>query len=121
MSKGTSSVLRGLKNTYRPAEPVDTYPPAVWSFLNAVAPTDPDHFTRLQRLIHTWIEVGRIDPPDTPKGAEKLERVTSAPAGHLKQTIDDLDDRQAMLGDLRAKLSFMKRDLAILLSVLHNP
>jgi hypothetical protein len=106
---------------HRPAERVDTYPPAVWSFLNAVAPTDRDGFTRLQRLIHTWIEVARIDDPNSAKGADKVRRVTSAPADHLKLTIDDLDDRQAMLGDLRAKLSFMKRDLAILLSTLHNP
>jgi hypothetical protein len=36
----------------------------------------------------------------------------------LPLTIDDLEDRAAMLADVRAKVSFLKRDLAVLLSSL---
>jgi hypothetical protein len=32
----------------------------------------------------------------------------------MRLTIDDLEDRAAMLEDVRAKLSFLKRDLASL-------
>jgi len=38
------------------------------------------------------------------------------PGDKIKQSISDLDDRQAMLYDFRARLTHMKRDLAILLT-----
>jgi hypothetical protein len=37
------------------------------------------------------------------------------PGEKIQQTIGDLDDRQAMLYDFRARLTHMKRDLAVLL------
>lgn len=111
-----SNMLAELFN--RPAEPNSTYPTAVWDFMTSVAPTDQDKITRQQRLIRTWVEVKRIDPPNTRKGETKIEHVTSRPSDGYKLTIDDLEDRVAMLEDLRAKLSFMKRDLAVLLQAL---
>jgi hypothetical protein len=111
-----SNMLAELFN--RPVEPTSEYPSAVWRFLTSVAPTDPDKITRQQRLIRTWVEVRRIDPPNTPKGERKIQRVTSQPSDRYKLTIDDLEDRVAMLQDVRAKLSFMKRDLAVLLQAL---
>ena len=57
----------------------------------------------------------RTDPPFTPAGKNKIERVTSQPSDKLPLTIDDLEDRSAMLEDVRAKISFLKRDLAALL------
>jgi len=53
--------------------------------------------------------------PVLKKGEAKIERVTSRPSDGYKLTIDDLEDRMAMLQDFRAKLSFVKRDLALLL------
>jgi hypothetical protein len=44
-----------------------------------------------------------------------FDRVTSQPSDKLLLTIDDLEDRSAMLEDVRAKISFLKRDLAALL------
>jgi hypothetical protein len=111
-----SNMLAELFN--RPVEPTSSYPTAVWDFMTSVAPSDQDRITRQQRLIRTWIEVKRIDPPDTQKGKTKIEHVTSRPSDGYKLTIDDLEDRVAMLQDLRAKLSFMKRDLAVLLKAL---
>jgi len=46
--------------------------------------------------------------------------VTSQPSDKLPLTIDDLEDRSAMLEDVRAKISFLKRDLAALLLSLPN-
>jgi hypothetical protein len=37
------------------------------------------------------------------------------PGDKIKQSIGDLDDRQAMLYDFRARLTHMKQDLSILL------
>jgi hypothetical protein len=87
----------------------------VWSFLNDVAPTDADGMTRKARLIQTWISLKRTDSPATAAGKNKIDRVTSQPADGLLLTIDDLEDRAAMLEDVRAKVSFLKRDLAGLL------
>jgi hypothetical protein len=91
------------------------YDPIVWSFLNDVAPTDEGGLTRKERLIQTWITLRRTDPPSTSAGKNKIERVTSRPSDKLPLTIDDLEDRSAMLEDVRAKVSFLKRDLAVLL------
>ena len=102
----------------RPALPDSRYSPLIWAFLNDVAATDPGKLTRSQRLIDTWISLKRIDPPQTDAGKDKINRVTSEPSEKLKLTIDDLEDRVAMLQDVRAKVSFLKRDLAALLASL---
>jgi hypothetical protein len=94
------------------------YGPIVWSFLNAVAPTDEDSLPRKERLLQTWITLKRTDPPSTLAGRDKINRVTSQPSDRLLLTIDDLEDRSAMLQDVRAKISFLKRDLAALLLAL---
>jgi hypothetical protein len=98
----------------RPALEDSRYTPVVWSFLNDVAPTDPG-LSRKERLIQTWISVKRTDPPATAAGKKKIDRVTSQPSDELPLTIDDLEDRSAMLEDVRAKVSFLKRDLAAIL------
>lgn len=99
----------------RPALEDSRYDPIVWSFLNDVAPTDQEGFTRKERLIETWITLKRTDPPSTAAGKSKIDRLTSQPSDRLFLTIDDLEDRSAMLEDVRAKVSFLKRDLAALL------
>ena len=64
------------------------------------------------------VELKRLDRLTASSGIAKVERVTSTPAQHLKLTVDDLEDRTAMLQDVRAKLSYLKRDLAVLLASL---
>lgn len=103
----------------RPILPTSHYPPVIWHFLSEVAPSDPDHITRRDRLMRTWVELKRLDPPpNTPVGQVKIDHVTNSPEQHLLLTIDDLEDRMAMLQDVRAKLSYLKRDLAALLESL---
>lgn len=58
--------------------------------------------------MQTWIGVRRIDSLSS---AGKIDRLTSEPSELLKLTIDDLEDRAAMLQDVRARISFLKRDL----------
>jgi hypothetical protein len=100
----------------RPANERNIYSTVVASFMNSPVPADPEHLTRQQRLIRGWVQVGRIPDPSSAKGQEKIAQITSTPSGKVKQTIADLDDREAMLYDFRARLTHMKRDLAILLS-----
>jgi len=91
------------------------YPSTVWAFLNDVAPTDPG-LTRKERLVRTWMEVKRID--SVAGSDNKIARVTSQPSELQKLNIDDFEDRVAMLQDVRAKISFLKRDLGMLLKSL---
>jgi hypothetical protein len=99
-----------------PSDSNNVYPPVVVAFMNAVAPNDIDGLSRQDRLIRSWIEVGRIPEPDSAKGREKIDHLTSLAGEKVKQSIADLDDRQAMLYDLRVRLNYIKQDLAILLA-----
>jgi hypothetical protein len=98
----------------RPPLPDSVYPATVWAFLNDVASTDPG-ITRKNRLIQTWVEVKRIDSLGDDG---KIAQVTSQPSQRQKLNIDDFEDRVAMLQDVRAKISFLKRDLGLLLKSL---
>lgn len=100
----------------RPALLDSQYPSTVWAFLNEVAANDPTGLTRKERLIQTWIDVKRID--SLAGSSEKIDRVTSQPSELQKLNIDDFEDRVAMLQDVRAKISFLKRDLGLLLTSL---
>ncbi|WP_260735096.1 hypothetical protein [Tunturiibacter lichenicola] len=99
-----------------PGDSNNVYPRDVARFMDSPAPNDPDKLTRQQRLIQIWTKVGRIPALDTPQGKAKVAKMASRPGDTVKLSIGDLDDRQAMLYDFRARLSFMKRDLAELLA-----
>lgn len=99
-----------------PSDINNVYPPIVASFMNATAPNDLDGLSRQDRLIRSWVDVGRIPAVDSVPGQEKINHLTSLPGQKIKQTIADLDDRQAMLYDLQVRLNYMKQDLAILLA-----
>jgi hypothetical protein len=103
-----------------PGDPNNIYPPVVANFMRASAPNDPENMTRQQRLIDAWIKLRRIPPQGSPQRMEKLRRVASRPGDNVKLSIGDLDDRQAMLYDFSARLSFFKRDLAALFEGLPN-
>jgi hypothetical protein len=96
----------------RPTLPNSRYPSTIWSFLNQTSPTGPAGLTREQQLLQTWVQVKRIDSLSS---AEKIDRLTSQPSENLKLTIDDFEDRGAMLQDVRARISYLKRDLGTLL------
>lgn len=101
-----------------PSDINNVYPKVVVSFMDSIALNDEDGLSRQDRLIRNWIELGRIPDPKTPDGQQKISRLVSLPGQNVQQTIADLDDRQAMLYDLRVRLSYMKLDLAILMASL---
>ncbi len=118
--KGTTSPFDFQSNMLarffgRPALPDSVYPETVWTFLNQPAPTGPENVTRKQQLIDTWLRVQRIDSLTS---TEKIDSLTSRPSEQRKLTIDDFEDRAAMLQDVRARISFLKRDLGALILAL---
>jgi hypothetical protein len=96
----------------RPTLPNSQYPSTIWIFLNEAGPTGPPGLTRKEELLQTWVQVRRIDSLSS---AEKIDHLTSQPSQGLKLSIDDFEDRGAMLQDVRARISYLKRDLGALL------
>ena len=99
----------------RPILPNSHYPATVWTFLNESALNGPPGVSRKELLLQNWVEVKRIDSLDS---KNKIDRVTSEPSQMLQLGIDDFEDRAAMLQDVRARISFLKRDLGELMGSL---
>ena len=99
----------------RPMLPDSHYPATVWTFLNAAPPAGTDGATRREELVQTWVRLKRID---SLQSKEKIDDLSSEPSDGLQLTIDDYEDRAAMLQDVRARVSFLKRDLGVLLRAL---
>ena len=99
----------------RPILPDSRYPDIIWTFLNETPASGPAGLTRKQQLIQTWVQVKRIDSPES---VNKIQRLTSQPSEERKLSIDDFEDRAAMLQDVRARISFLKRDLGALIASL---
>jgi hypothetical protein len=96
----------------RPTLPNSQYPSTIWIFLNETSPNGPQCLTRKEQLLQTWVQVKRIDSLSS---IDKINRLTSQPSESLKLTIDDFEDREAMLRDVRARISYLKRDLGALI------
>jgi hypothetical protein len=99
----------------RPVLPDSRYPTTIWTFLNEAPGSDSTGTTRKQQLLQTWVDVKRIDSLSS---TAKINRLTSQPSQLLKLSIDDFEDRAAMLQDVRARISFLKRDLGALIAAL---
>lgn len=96
------------------------YPSEVWTYLNSVPPTESGKETRRALLIKRWSDLGRIESSETERGRRKIELLTSSISQQRSLTIDLLDDRGAMLADLRAQVSLIKRDLSKLMLALRT-
>jgi hypothetical protein len=71
-------------------------------------------------LIKQWTDTGRLEPGDARKAQHKIELLTSSASNQRPLTIDLLNDRAAMLADLRALVGLMKRDLSKLVIALRS-
>ena len=89
------------------------YPPEVLEYLESVpVGEDPSRGTRLEQLLAEWNTAGRLSATDPAKRQKKIATLTTSDDPNVKVSIDDLTDRIAMLGDVRGRVSLMKRDLA---------
>ncbi|WP_263350082.1 hypothetical protein [Acidicapsa acidisoli] len=99
----------------RPALQNSQYQETIWTFLNEAPPKSITGLTRREELLRSWVQVRRIDSLSS---TDKIDHVTSQPSEGLKLSIDDLEDRAAMLQDVRARVSYLKRDLGELMASL---
>jgi len=99
----------------RPTLSNSQYPATIWIFLNETGPSGPAGLTRKEQLLQTWVQVKRNRLP-VEYGQDRC--LTSQPSENLHLTIDDFEDRGAMLQDVRARISYLKRDLGALLTSL---
>ena len=95
------------------------FPEDVWTYINAI-PTDKTS-TRRDELMAKWQKEGKLDKDGLLKSEQKLKA-----AGRLGQvsprlTIGEMDDVQAMLLDISASVTLMKRDLSEILRSLAFP
>jgi hypothetical protein len=88
------------------------YPEAVWLYLDSAPLTQRDTTTRRDQLVAKWRAEGRIKQETSPKSERKVETISGNISQVRKVNISDLDDRVAMLLDVRAKVSLMKRGLS---------
>ena len=97
------------------------YPPFVLEYLQSVPPgEDPSRGTRLEQLTKEWSDTGRLTLSDSAHRNGKVAVLTSSGDPNVRVTIGDLTDRLAMLGDVRARVSLIKRDLASLVLFVHR-
>jgi hypothetical protein len=116
-SAGSAQALRVESNMLanlfdRPASSNNYYPAVVSVFMKSVASNEQSGLTRKERLIRNWTQLQRLPDPNSGKDKDKILRMTSMPSEGVRLSIGDLDDRQAMLYDFRAKLLYLKRELA---------
>ena len=98
----------------RPPKEHSDYPQVVWLYLSAKPPTESGPESRIDRLKNQWVKDGRIDS-DPSRAAKKIDLLTDTSRSPQKMSLDLLNDRAAMLGDVRVRVSLMKRDLSKLL------
>src|SRR5439155_17249218 len=99
----------------RPAAAHTIYPASVWKYLNSPPPSSGKSATRKDLLIQKWERFERIERRGTPAAERKIELLAGTVPQRRTVTIDLLDDRSAMLSDLRAEISSMSHGLFELL------
>jgi hypothetical protein len=100
----------------RPMLPDSRYPSTVWTFLSEAPPSGVGGGgTRREQLLQSWVRLKRIDSLER---KDKIDHLSSRPEDGLRLTIDDYEDRAAMLEDVRARVAYLKRDLGLLLASL---
>jgi hypothetical protein len=94
------------------------YPDEVWLYLNSVTPLQPSAGTRREQLIAKWQAEGRFKQDGSPKGDRRIESLSGNISQMRKLNINELNDRVAMLQDVRARVSLMKRGLSEIMRAL---
>jgi hypothetical protein len=87
------------------------YPHPIWKYLNSVPPGAKSTLTRREILFRKWERFERIERRGSPASEHKIELLAGVVRQHRTVTIDLLDDRAAMLSDLRAEISSMSHGL----------
>jgi len=96
----------------RPNDSKTEYPDVIWQYLNSV-PADAQErgVTRRDLLVQKWIELGRLPAINTEQGRLYARMVAGTVPQNKTITIDLLENRKAMLLDLRAEVNQIYKEL----------
>lgn len=119
--KGEKRELLGYPNMLAPVFERGTddeafYPVSVWNWLNQVPAKGDASKTRRQILIEKWKKSDFIYDAKKPNAEEHLAALTGTLGQRKEMTISLLQNRQAMLVDLRTEVMQLKRALLELIS-----
>jgi len=93
-----------------PPDESSKFPDSVWIYLNEPDDLKPK-LTRKEALVSQWTFFGRISSLKTPEGKRNCSLIAGEVTEQHRLTISLLEDRSAMLSDLRAVVSRMNKKL----------
>ena len=90
------------------------YPESVWTFLNTVSTTNKSGLTRRQALVERWETNGYclVHGGHRMSKKQREEHLAGKSNGKIKFDIGLIDDRVAMIEDLKAEITSMDNTLA---------
>lgn len=101
----------------RPNNEATEYPDVIWTYLNTVPANSQIAITRREHLIENWEKLGRLPSTTTPEGRKYIRVLAGTIPQQKTITISMLDDRAAMLADLRAEVGQVYKELLNLMLV----
>lgn len=98
------------------------YPESVWTYLNTVSTTNKTGLTRRQALVDRWESNGYclVHGGHRMSKKEREEHLSGKHNGKIKFDIGLIDDRVAMIEDLKAEITSMDNTLAELFDYVRN-
>jgi len=94
-------------------------PAPIWNFLNEPIPGGNGQ-SRRDQLVERWVQLGRMPPPSSKAGQRRVALLAGAVAQNHAVTIDLLDNRIAMLNDLRAAVGAMSGELLQIMKLMRK-
>ena len=96
------------------------YPPEVWRYVTEKLPEEQSGLSRKDALIKRWIDLKRINGIKSDADKKKLQLLCNAVVQEKSVDIDLLEDRSAMLADVKAMVSLMFEQLLELIRAIHG-
>jgi hypothetical protein len=84
----------------------------IWTYLNSAPPGAVDDLNRREKLILSWRGLRGLPDPSTAAGKQRAAVLSGIPVPKASLTISLLDERSAMLTDVRAEVVRIFRDLS---------
>lgn len=95
-----------------PATEGAEYNSIIWSYLNSSPPGSTAKMTRREKLIASWMRLRGLPDPSTNSGKKRAAILSGVPVPNSNLTVSILDERSAMLTDVRAEVVNIFRDLS---------
>lgn len=96
------------------------YPPEVWRYVTERPTDDENGLSRKDALIKRWIDLKRIKGIKSEADRKQLLLLCNAVTQEKSVNIDLLEDRSAMLADVKAMVSLMFEQLLELIRAIHG-